>query len=95
MPLKWLAFKGEKNPWRYDFYGLITSDRQKTMSEWAGDAVKRFSIVFFPSILREIPVDLDDTLKFTSPQLIAGTSERMTICPYNDNSFITMRAFTS
>ena len=46
----------------YDFNGQITSDRQKRIREWAGNTVRRFSIVFSPSILREIPVDLDDNL---------------------------------
>ena len=41
---------------------VITLDRQKRIREWAGNTVRRFSIIFSPSILGEIPVYLDDSL---------------------------------
>ena len=40
----------------------MTSERQRRIHEWARNTLRRFSIVYSPSVLGEIPVDLDDNL---------------------------------
>ena len=49
-------------PWHNNFNNQMTSDHQRRIHKRARNTLRHFSIIFSPSILHKIPVDLNDNL---------------------------------